>query len=167
MAETSGRLCNEGRGGGLNMTFAAGGRAVLAATVVLAIATSVGAEPFRTRTECIALAKQKQRLEGSGVKDLLQRDPSDVVARRGRSGVDGVRQYIWLNEQLLFQCPIHILNATAAPLEERRRLRPPLPAKGPMRRVNAVPRRAIVPLPVKRSRAWRRPGSQGYQESRG
>ena len=87
---------------------------------------------------------------------------------QGERGVKAMRDYIEIREKVLFRCPPNVLNATAAPLEERMLTKPPLPGKGPVQSRPAVDRRSSpVPLPtplnviraVHQSRPW--PSSAG------
>lgn len=104
------------------------------------------------RTVCVKLALEQKAMEADGIQALLALPPADIVAQRGRSIAQKVRGYIDLREKVLFQCPLHVLNATAAPLEEREKYMPPLPLKGPRRARVELPRMPLVPLPVPRQR---------------
>lgn len=131
--------------------------------VLVAVVTSLGAHTMGAhrvaaagddellgRPECVQLAQRKKSLEAAGIRDTLAQRPAEVVAQHGRAAVERVQQYIALSEKVLFRCPLHVLNATAAPLEERMQYLPPLPGKGPRRARVIAPRGTIIPLPVQR-----------------
>lgn len=110
------------------------------------------------RATCTKLALETKALERGGVEKFLKMKPQNVVADHGRPVVERVRHYISLKEQVLFRCPLNVLNATAAPIADRAGIAPPLPVKGPRRRARVRSRsprggtpRLLVPLPVKRS----------------
>jgi hypothetical protein len=103
------------------------------------------------RADCVQLAKAKRALEAAGIEDFLGRDPAEVARVQGERGVKAMRDYIEIREKVLFRCPPNVLNATAAPLEERMLTKPPLPGKGPVQSRPAVDRRSSpVPLPTPR-----------------
>ncbi len=114
------------------------------------------------RATCIKLALEKDKLEKGGVDTYLAMKPQKVLSSHGRTVVDQVRHYITLRETVLFRCPRNVLNATAAPIDERRLIKPPLPVQGPKRAVRVRPRqRLLVPLPVQRQSSFKFPSSQG------
>lgn len=152
-------MCN----GGLGM------RCALVFGVVWAVLTSFGldrpasarAEPRLDRAICTKLTLEKKKLEKAGIEAYLAMKPQKVLSARGRPVVDQVRHYISLREKVLFRCPLNVLNATAAPIGQRQRVKPPLPVKGPKRAVRLRPRqRLLVPLPVKRQSSIKFPPSQ-------
>lgn len=101
--------------------------------------------------ECVQLAKAKRALEAAGIEEFLERDPAEVARAQGTRGVKAIQDYIDLREKVLFRCPSNVLNATAAPLEERLRAKPPLPGKGPAPSRPAADRRTSpIPLPTPR-----------------
>ena len=106
------------------------------------------------RAECTKLALEKKALDKSDVRKYLEMPPQKVAAEFGRPFVERVRHYIALSEKVLFQCPSFVLNANAAPVGERAKIVPPLPAKGPLRARVRKLRRPLVPLPVKRKSGW-------------
>ena len=143
-----------------------GDGATLSALVVALVFLLGGAVTARSQTlldrdTCVKFAMQKKTLEDAGVRDLLQQAPADVAARQGPQVVESVKRYIALSEKVLFQCPVHVLNATAAPLEERERYLPPLPRKGPKRNAGQLLRGPLIPLPVQRQQSGWTPNSQG------
>ena len=123
---------------------------------------SARAETLPDRATCTKLALEKNKLEKRGVGAFLAMKPQKVLSSHGRSVVDQVRHYITLREAVLFRCPRNVLNATAAPVDQRRLAKPPLPVKGPKRAVRIRPRRPLlVPLPVQRQSSFKFPSSQG------
>jgi hypothetical protein len=131
---------------------------------ILALAVTglvaAGLEPARAqaagvgeieRDECARLARQKRAVEAGGMRDLLARSPGEVAREGGPATLQKMRDYIELREAVLFRCPPNVLNATAAPLDERLKAAPVLPGKGPRRARPAVERRSQpVPLPTQR-----------------
>ena len=110
--------------------------------------TSAG-EGMLGRVECVRLVRLKRAQEAGGMRDMLAREPDQLAQERGPAFLQKVREYIGLREAVLFRCPPNVLNATAAPLDERLKAEPPLPGKGPKLTRPAVQRRT-VPLPVPR-----------------
>lgn len=125
-------------------------------------AAEARAEPLLGRAVCVKLALEKKGLEDTGIDAYLKQAPTAVLASQGQATVEKVRQYIGLREKVLFRCPRNVLNAAAAPIEQRAKMKPPLPAKGPKRAVRLrQPKRLVVPLPVQRRSSFRLPTSQG------
>jgi hypothetical protein len=136
------------------MNQARGIAGLLAAAVGLGIAvTGVEAQSVFPigRSDCVQLAKAKRALESAGIEEFLKRDPAEVARVQGERGVKAMGDYIEIREKVLFRCPPNVLNATAAPLEERLLAKPPLPGKGPAPSRPAVDRRSSpLPLPTPR-----------------
>ena len=118
-------------------------------------AASARGETPLGRDACTKLALERKSLEKGGIRKYLAMQPQNVVSTYGLAVVERVRHYISLSEKVLFQCPLNVLNATAAPLASRSGMVPPLPVKGPRRRARVGVRvrapRLLVPLPVKRT----------------
>ncbi len=125
---------------------------VAAGLVVEAQAQQVGTgEGMIERSECVRLVRRKRDQEAAGMRDVMGQAPDVVARERGPAFLQQVRDYILVREMVLFRCPQNVLNATAAPLEERMKAAPPLPGRGPKRARPAVQRSiSPVPLPVPR-----------------
>jgi len=119
------------------------------------------------RQQCAAFARERKKLEKSGIRQLVEMAPGDVVSQFGQDGERRVYAYIRLSERVLFQCPPHVLNANVAPIGIHVGAVPPLPRKGPRRPKTKAKRsqRLIVPLPVRaplrQSNRFKVPASQG------
>lgn len=101
--------------------------------------------------ECKQLALEKKALDKSDVRRYLTMSPEKVAEERGKPVVERVRHYIALSEKVLFQCPRHVLNANVTLHSQDTSVVPPLPVKGPKRRVRVRRlKQPLVPLPVKR-----------------
>ena len=127
--------------------------AVLAAGLVVdAEAQQLGAgEGMLQRSDCVQLVRRKRDQEAAGMRDVIGQPPAAVARDQGPAFLQKVRDYIRLREMVLFRCPPNVLNATAAPLEERMKAAPPLPGRGPKLERRAVQRPVgPVPLPVPR-----------------
>lgn len=142
-------------------------RLVLSVGVVCAVLVGAGLVPGLTpvqfgpaearaetspgRAQCKKLALEKKALDKSGVRQYLAMSPEKVAAERGKPVVERVRYYIALSEKVLFQCPRYVLNANITVHAQDSSVVPPLPVKGPKRRVRVRRlKQPLVPLPVKR-----------------
>jgi hypothetical protein len=103
------------------------------------------------RRDCVGLVRRVRAEEADGMREIMAQEPAQVAHERGPAFLQRVQDYIALREAVLFRCPPNVLNATAAPLEERLQAEPPLPGKGPKRARPTMQRRpGAVPLPMPR-----------------
>lgn len=106
---------------------------------------------------CRVLLNEKQALDAAGVGAHLERGPQWAQANLDAAGIQRIKQYITLEEQILFRCPTGFQNAVLVAIKGTAPSSgpPPLPLKVARASVPvAVPlptaaRREAAPAPVR------------------